>query len=50
MSDGKDTIYSTPFKRVKRDEDSEPMTGIGKVFPLLTNLTFEPSAMEYCFG
>ena len=26
------------------------MTGIGKIIPLLTNLSFEPSAMEYCFG
>ena len=25
------------------------MTGIGKIYPLITNLKFEPTAMEYCF-
>jgi hypothetical protein len=49
MNDGKDSIYYTQFKRVKKDADGEPMTGIGKIFPLMNNLTFEPTAMEYCF-
>ena len=25
------------------------MTGTGKILPLLTNVSYEPTAMEYCF-
>jgi hypothetical protein len=49
MNDGNSSIFYTQFKRMKKDADGEPMTGIGKVLPLITNLTYEPTAMEYCF-
>jgi hypothetical protein len=54
-------IYFTPFKRysnidgmVKPDQDKNdvvqaPITGTGNLFPLVSNLSYGPSAMEFCF-
>ncbi len=45
------SIYYTPFKRYANVDTnvSTPFTGTGDIFPLVNNLPYKPSAMEFCF-
>jgi hypothetical protein len=47
--DGIDSIYYTPFRRFRVNSEDEPSTGVGKTNKLISNLTYAPSALEYCF-